>query len=166
MSLQHQLIVGALIFTLVYVAVRLYRKEVKANWEKLIAKTSSLNGIVVKDVKLSYIIDTGGKYLVSPFNRAEIHLFDDFLLVFRQQDLLFLLYYKPLVLCKQLDPTKKALAAFEQQAVEEVKVERFIKGEIEITWADKSYKRWRTTVTLKNLSQEQVKLLSVLKTWV
>ena len=166
MNLQDQLITAECVFVLVYVVVRLHRKKVKASWEKLIAETITLNSVVVKDVKLSYLIDNGGKYFVSVFNRADIHLFDDFLFVFRQQDLFFLLYFEPLLICKQQDLPNNAPTTIERQTLEEINIERFIKGELEISWADRTHKRSRTTLTLKQLSTEQVKQLSALQTWV
>lgn len=166
MSLQYQLIAGGSAFAMVYLLILLHRKQTLASWEKLRAETNRLDNKLIKDVKLKYVINNGGKLLVSILNRADIQIFDGFVLIYRRQGIFFQLYFKPILICKVSEQADSLPDVQELLVLQEIKIERFRKGEVEMSCFEKKY-TWRTSVlSFTELTEEQIKDFASLRAWV
>ena len=166
MSLQYQLIAGGSAFAMVYLLILLHRKQTLAGWEKLRAETNRLDNKLIKDVKLKFVINNGGKLLVSILNRADIQIFDGFVLIYRRQSIFFQLYFKPILICKVSEQAGILPDVQELLVLQEIKIERFRKGEVEMSCFEKKY-TWRTSVlSFTDLTEEHIKDIAGLRAWV
>ena len=147
-----------------YLLIQVNNKDAKAAKDRFILKTGHLIKGEFKDIRISYLVASGHKYYPSINNTADIYLFDDFLAIFRTQNFIIQVNLKPSFIGK--DPTiTKELLGFTCDKPDKTVFKTTTKGQIEIRLIDPKYQYYKTTITIKGLTDEQRKQFSGITDW-
>ena len=148
-----------------YSLILLHNKNTNAILFSFVLQTSNLSTICLKNIKTSYLVENGLEFYPSINNTADIYLFDNFLAIFRRQNFIFKLHFRPTIISKDPKSIQKLLGFMKVDKFDKLVIKPICMGEIEIHLADQQYKHYKTTIILKGLTEDQTKLLSSIKKW-
>jgi hypothetical protein len=150
-----------------YIAMITQNKSFKIDNEKFLTQTAHLESIVLRDIDMwqiaRHVSDMSeAKYLG---DTADIHLFDNFMVLFRKQTFVIDVNFNPVIITCDSDNLKKRYSFGKIQELKKVLFRTTVKGELMITAKDNYYRNANTIITLKKLSSEQVEHLAKIKEW-
>jgi hypothetical protein len=140
----------------------------KTRLEKFMWQTELLENTVLKDLKIRQSaknIKGFGKEYLYLGRAADIHVFDNFIVVFRRQHFILTVHFNPIIIAKDVISIKKQYTFGEMYKPEKFFLRTTVKGELTITLADKQFKNREILINLKKLNSEQIEQLSKLKQW-
>ncbi|MBK7888551.1 MAG: hypothetical protein IPJ86_15110 [Bacteroidetes bacterium] len=118
----------------------------------------------MKDIHLTYHVSNGSMMYPSINNSADIYLFDNFMILARRQNFIVQIDFKPTLISKDPIEIQQFLGLIDIDKIEKVS-EAIEKGEFKIHLTALHFNYYKTVLTLKGLTVEQLQQLSHIKNW-
>jgi hypothetical protein len=143
-------------------------KSFKTHYAQLMMQTKHLESKVFKDIRMGQIsrhVSGMGKDYLYLGDTADIHLFEDFIVLFRRQEFVVDINYKPIIITNDPINIRKKYSFGDVYKPKKVLFRTTVRGEVIITLTNKRYNTTEDIITLKKLSIEQSEQLSKIKQW-
>lgn len=148
-----------------YIFLTFYNKRTRTAIDKFIRQASELRPTVFQNIKLRYSETSGLKTYIYPNNRCDLYLFDNYLAIVRRQDFVFKVFFAPILLTSDIASTKNIFNYLDTYKPDRITFKQIVKGEVDINLTDRANKRYKTNITLKGLTDEQITQLEKTKNW-
>ena len=146
-----------------------FNKKTQSLRDKFFKQTNDFKPTVIKNIKLRYWTTRGTstytKTQISPNNKCDIYLFDNYLAIIRRQDFIFKAFFAPVIITSDAINLKSTFDYLEIHKPTLIHFSSIKKGEIEIKLPDPIYKTVRIDITLQGLTNEQTNQLEKIKHW-
>ena len=148
------------------IAYFLYSRYKNKSTAKTIEKFDELilryNPYFQKDIKIDFMTDNLGKYIIYPYGKANIYLFEKSIVLIRSHHFIFKIYHPPLILAiNNLEP-EIDLRIYENHITESIKINKVFRNRIDILLRDKRYNRYIYKICLKELNEETLEKINAL----
>ena len=153
------------LFAGLYISLIFYNKRTLTTTDKFIRQASELAPTVFKNIKLRYWTTRGPKTQISPNNRCDLYVFDNYLAIVRRQDFIFKVFFAPVMLTSDLATTKNNFNYLDCYKPDYIHFNRLMKGQVDIKLKDPISRRWKIDITFKELTSEQTNQLYKIKNW-
>jgi hypothetical protein len=154
-----------IVFAGLYIFLTFNNKRKRTAIDKFIEHANGLKPTVFQDIKLRYSETSGQKTYIYPNNRCDLYLFDNYLAIARRQDFVFKVFFTPVLLTSDIATTKNIFNYLDTYKPDRITIKQIVKGEIDIKLTDPTYKHYKTDITLKGLTIEQITQLEKIKNW-
>ena len=115
-----------------------------------------------KDIKIDFMTDNLGKYIIYPYGKANIYVFENCIVLIRSHHFIFKIYHPPLVLTiKNLQP-ENDFQIYENHITESIKLNKVFRNRIDILLRDKRYNHYFYKICLKELNEETMEKINTL----
>ncbi len=159
------LIIPLIVLLLIgYLVFRAYSRNADALLDRLLKQTAHMTRVDLKNIHLTYHISNGPMMYPSINNSADIYLFDNFMILARRQNFILQIDFKPSVISKDPIEIQQFLDLIDIDKIEKVS-EAIEKGEFKIHLTALHFNYYKTVVTLKGLTVEQLQQLSHINNW-
>lgn len=149
----------------VFVFVFFYNQRSKVALDKFILSTEDARSIFFENIKLSYRVDNKGRTQVYPNNQCNLLLFENQLAIVRRQYFIYKVLFPPILLTSDIAITQNTFNYIKSYKPEKIVFRQTRKGVVDINLRDSVYQNYRIYITFKELTDEQIKQLEVIKTW-
>jgi hypothetical protein len=148
-----------------YIYTVVSNKRVETITGRFIESSRGLSPILFKNVKTRYYVINGLKEGASPNNWSDLYLFGSNLVIVRRQKYIFTLLFAPIVVTGDMALARNAFGYLEIHKPDSVAFKQILKGEVDIKLSDRTYPSYKTVITLKGLTDEQINLLQRITNW-
>jgi hypothetical protein len=148
-----------------YIFLTFYNKQTRTTTDKFTEHAKTLNPTVFQNIKIRYWTTNGQKTYVYPNNRCDLYLFDNCLAIVRRQDLIFKVFFTPILITSDIATTKNMFNYLDVYKPDSITFKQIIKGEVDIKLTDLIYKHFKIDITFKGLTNEQTAQLEKIKSW-
>lgn len=155
------LVIFITVIPVIIFMVRHRNKSYQKALHALLYQTNHLPHIRIQNIRVSYLVENGSKQYPSINNTADIYVFNDFLIVYRRQNLVFKFHYKPYLVGNAT--TSLNLPGVSSNKPDEIIINS--SSEIQIKVTDPVHKHYQTKLTLSGLSREEADHLLPIKQW-
>lgn len=148
-----------------YIYFTFYNRRTTTTTNKFLEHVNKLKPTVIQNIKMRYWTTSGLKTYVYPNNFCDLYLFDDCLAIIRRQNFIFKVFFNPILLTSDTMTTKKSFNYLDTYKPDNITFKQIVKGELDIKLTVLRYNHFKIEMTIKGLTNEQLRQLEKIKNW-
>lgn len=144
------------LFLMGLIILFIHNKRVKVTTARFLLQSKQLSPTLFPDIKIFYSTWDSLKYYGSPFNRGDVYLFDDFIVIIRRMNIGIKILYEPILISTNPESTKHSFKYVQTMKPDRITFSRFSKRDIGIEMTDSIYRHRKIELILKGLTNDEI----------
>lgn len=128
-------------------------------------KASKLNHVVFRDVKMRYLWISGGRTTYFFKSKCDLYVFDNLIGIVRSASLIFKVQYPPQIISPNVKDAKTLFDFLEVLKPDKILFKTIVKDEVVLNLHDEKFRNLKIECTFKQLTDDQIQSLQILKSW-